>query len=277
MTSAAKALPAVLERIDADLDNSLDRLFDLVRIPSISTDSAYKDFCRAAADSVAKDLESLGFEAAVRPTAGHPVVVGKSNGADRGERRSARAVLRPLRRPAGRSARPVEHAAVRAEDRHSAGRPQDHPRARRLRRQGPADDLRRGLPRLQGGDRQAAARHHHDDRGRGGMRLEEPVRLRAQQCRRVQARPRAGLRHRHVGSRRRRWSRRRCAACSTRRSSSPAPTATCIPACSAALPRTRSACSPRIIAALHDENGRDHGAGLLRRRDATCRPTSRRS
>jgi acetylornithine deacetylase/succinyl-diaminopimelate desuccinylase-like protein len=81
MTSAAKALPAVLERIDADLDKSLDRLFDLVRIPSISTDSAYKDFCRAAAEHVAKDLESLGFEAAVRPTTGHPVVTAKSNGA----------------------------------------------------------------------------------------------------------------------------------------------------------------------------------------------------
>lgn len=81
MTSAANALPAVLERIDADLDKSLDRLFDLVRIPSISTDSAYKDFCRAAADHVAKDLASLGFETAVRPTAGHPVVVGKTNGA----------------------------------------------------------------------------------------------------------------------------------------------------------------------------------------------------
>ena len=84
MTSAAKALPAVLERIDADLDKSLDRLFDLVRIPSISTDSAYKDSCRAAADHVAKDLESLGFETAVRATAGHPVVIGKSNGAANG-------------------------------------------------------------------------------------------------------------------------------------------------------------------------------------------------
>src|ERR1044072_9091961 len=81
MTSAAKALPAVLDRIDADLDNSLTRLFELVRIPSISTDSAYKDFCRKAAEHVAKDFESLGWEAAVRPTAGHPVVVGKSNGA----------------------------------------------------------------------------------------------------------------------------------------------------------------------------------------------------
>src|SRR5215470_9100869 len=81
MTSAAAALPAVLDRIDADLDNSLKRLFELIRIPSISTDSAYKDFCRTAADHVAKDLTSLGLEAAVRPTAGHPVVTAKSNGA----------------------------------------------------------------------------------------------------------------------------------------------------------------------------------------------------
>src|SRR3989440_3973666 len=81
MTSAADALPAVLERIDTDLDKSLNRLFDLVRIPSISTDSAYKDSCRAAADHVAKDLASLGLDAAVRPTAGHPVVTAKSNGA----------------------------------------------------------------------------------------------------------------------------------------------------------------------------------------------------
>src|SRR5947209_8450046 len=79
--SASQALPQVLERIDADLDSSLQRLFELIRIPSISTDSAYKDSCRAAADHVAKDLAGLGFEAAVRPTAGHPVVVGKSNGA----------------------------------------------------------------------------------------------------------------------------------------------------------------------------------------------------
>ncbi|MEA2929158.1 MAG: hypothetical protein QOG38_1586, partial [Hyphomicrobiales bacterium] len=81
MASAADALPAVLDRIDGELDKSLDRLFEFVRIPSISTDSAYKDFCRAAADYIAKDLVSLGFDTHVRPTAGHPVVVGKSNGA----------------------------------------------------------------------------------------------------------------------------------------------------------------------------------------------------
>ena len=83
----SQALPAVLDRIDADLDNSVQRLFALLRIQSISTDSAYKNDCRAAAEHLAKDLGSLGFEAAVRPTSGHPVVIGKSaNGAGPGPR-----------------------------------------------------------------------------------------------------------------------------------------------------------------------------------------------
>jgi acetylornithine deacetylase/succinyl-diaminopimelate desuccinylase-like protein len=84
----SQALPAVLDRIDADLDRSLERLFEFLRIQSISTDPAYQAQCRAAAEFVAGDLGSLGFDTRVRPTAGHPVVVGKGgNGA---------AVLRPL-------------------------------------------------------------------------------------------------------------------------------------------------------------------------------------
>src|SRR5882757_3938615 len=71
-------LDAVLKRIDADLDASLDRLFALLRIQSVSTDPAYKDSCRAAAEFVAADLNSIGFAAEVRATAGHPIVVGKS-------------------------------------------------------------------------------------------------------------------------------------------------------------------------------------------------------
>jgi len=74
-------LEAVLSRIDQDLDHSIERLFALLRIASVSTDAAYKDHCRAAAEHVAKDLRSIGFEATLRPTEGHPVVVGKSNGA----------------------------------------------------------------------------------------------------------------------------------------------------------------------------------------------------
>ncbi len=73
-------LDAVLNRIDRDIDQSLERLFALLRIASVSTDPAYKEQCRAAAEHVAADLRSIGFETSVRPTEGHPVVVGKSNG-----------------------------------------------------------------------------------------------------------------------------------------------------------------------------------------------------
>src|SRR3954465_8120418 len=71
-------IQAVLERIDRDINASLDRLFALLRIQSVSTDPAYKDSCRAAAEHVAADLKSIGFAADVRPTEGHPIVVGKS-------------------------------------------------------------------------------------------------------------------------------------------------------------------------------------------------------
>jgi acetylornithine deacetylase/succinyl-diaminopimelate desuccinylase-like protein len=71
-------LPAVLARIDCDLDASLDRLFDFVSIPSISTDPKWKADCARAADWLAADLATLGFEAAVRPTPGHPIVLGQA-------------------------------------------------------------------------------------------------------------------------------------------------------------------------------------------------------
>ena len=73
-------LDAVLNRIDQDIDQSVERLFALLRIASVSTDPAFKEQCRAAAEHVAADLKSIGFDTKVRPTKGHPVVVGKSNG-----------------------------------------------------------------------------------------------------------------------------------------------------------------------------------------------------
>src|SRR5499433_1928336 len=71
------ALPAVLQKIDADLDQSLERLFEFLRIQSISTDPAYKDQCQSAAEYVAKDLSGIGCKTSIRPTEGHPIVVGK--------------------------------------------------------------------------------------------------------------------------------------------------------------------------------------------------------
>ncbi|MBD8893977.1 dipeptidase [Roseibium litorale] len=70
------ALDKVLARIDSDLDNSLERLFELLKIKSISTDPAYTADCRAAAEWLAKELTRIGIDATVRSTAGHPMVVG---------------------------------------------------------------------------------------------------------------------------------------------------------------------------------------------------------
>ncbi|HKQ95782.1 MAG TPA: dipeptidase [Aestuariivirgaceae bacterium] len=69
-------LSDVLDTIDRDLDRSVERLFELVRIPSISTDPAHRDDCRRAADWLVAELKGLGFDATAHRTAGHPMVVG---------------------------------------------------------------------------------------------------------------------------------------------------------------------------------------------------------
>lgn len=68
-------LDAVLARIDADLDASLDRLSTLLRIPSVSTEAAHVADCRKAAEWLVADLASIGFDASLRDTDGHPMVV----------------------------------------------------------------------------------------------------------------------------------------------------------------------------------------------------------
>jgi len=78
--SASPALAPVLDRIDANLPASLERLFSLVRIPSISTDPAYAKECRRAAEWLVEDLKTIGFDASVRDTAGHPMVVAHHDG-----------------------------------------------------------------------------------------------------------------------------------------------------------------------------------------------------
>ncbi|TCU26854.1 acetylornithine deacetylase/succinyl-diaminopimelate desuccinylase-like protein [Rhizobium azibense] len=72
---------SVLSRADQNLGSSLDRLFELLRIKSISTDPAYKAECRTAAEWLVAYLKTLGFEASVRDTPGHPMVVAHHAGA----------------------------------------------------------------------------------------------------------------------------------------------------------------------------------------------------
>jgi acetylornithine deacetylase/succinyl-diaminopimelate desuccinylase-like protein len=74
-------LEKVLQEIDEGIDNSLDRLFSLLRIESVSTDPAYSDRCRAAAEWLARDLSAMDFDATVRPTGGHAMVVGHDRSA----------------------------------------------------------------------------------------------------------------------------------------------------------------------------------------------------
>ncbi|BCH27516.1 dipeptidase [Mesorhizobium sp. L-8-3] len=82
MTTNSGRLDAVLAHADATLDDSLSRLAALIRIPSVSTDPAHAGDCRRAAEWLASDLAALGFDASVRPTEGHPMVVAHDKAAD---------------------------------------------------------------------------------------------------------------------------------------------------------------------------------------------------
>src|SRR5262245_48819305 len=76
-------LDAVLKTIDDGLPASLERLFGLLRIESISTEPAFAARVRAAADWLTDELVGLGFDAAVRHTQGHPMVVAHDRRGDR--------------------------------------------------------------------------------------------------------------------------------------------------------------------------------------------------
>ncbi|MCL4676028.1 MAG: hypothetical protein KJZ59_08405, partial [Pararhodobacter sp.] len=62
-TSPNPVLDPVLDHIDAHLDQSLDRLLDFLRVPSISTDPAFKADCDRAADWLVADLATIGLAA----------------------------------------------------------------------------------------------------------------------------------------------------------------------------------------------------------------------
>jgi acetylornithine deacetylase/succinyl-diaminopimelate desuccinylase-like protein len=70
----------VLAALDASSDAALERLFALMRIQSISTDPAFAKECRKAAEWLTAELQSIGFDASVRDTAGHPMVVAHHDG-----------------------------------------------------------------------------------------------------------------------------------------------------------------------------------------------------
>lgn len=76
------SLDKILDHVDGDLENSIARLLDLMRIESISTDPKYSDECISAAEWLVDDLVSIGFNAETRETPGHPMVM--ANGGEGG-------------------------------------------------------------------------------------------------------------------------------------------------------------------------------------------------
>lgn len=70
----------VLKTIDDGLPTALERLFDLLRIESISTDPAYKKNCADAAGWLSKELNEIGFKSRICKTTGHPMVLAHYHG-----------------------------------------------------------------------------------------------------------------------------------------------------------------------------------------------------
>lgn len=75
MSDTTATLDQVLSHVDTTLDAAMERLMALLRVPSISTDPAYDADVTRAAQILTKDLAAIGFDASLRQTPGHPMVV----------------------------------------------------------------------------------------------------------------------------------------------------------------------------------------------------------
>jgi acetylornithine deacetylase/succinyl-diaminopimelate desuccinylase-like protein len=73
-------LTRVLDRVRAAHPDSVQRLCDFLRIPSISADPAYKAQTAQAGTWCVEQLRSAGLNAQLMPTAGHPMVVATHEG-----------------------------------------------------------------------------------------------------------------------------------------------------------------------------------------------------
>ncbi len=71
----------VLEQAERAFDKSLSRYLAFLRIPSISTDPAYKDEVKRAGAWLQTELSCLGFEAKLHETPGHPILLAHHEGA----------------------------------------------------------------------------------------------------------------------------------------------------------------------------------------------------
>lgn len=65
---------AVRQYLETHRDRFLDELKELLRIPSVSADPAFRPAMQQAAEFVARQFSELGMTTEIVPTAGHPIV-----------------------------------------------------------------------------------------------------------------------------------------------------------------------------------------------------------
>jgi acetylornithine deacetylase/succinyl-diaminopimelate desuccinylase-like protein len=80
MTTPYNHIDAVLQRLELSQDDSRARLFELLRIPSISAQPVHAADCAQAARWLAHEFAAIGFTTEIRETPGHPIVIGHHPG-----------------------------------------------------------------------------------------------------------------------------------------------------------------------------------------------------
>ncbi len=80
-SAALPTTPSILAEVERGLPNSIERLCDFLRIPSVSTDPAHDADTRRCADWLVTELRALGFTAESAKTIGHPMVLAHHPGA----------------------------------------------------------------------------------------------------------------------------------------------------------------------------------------------------
>ncbi len=70
-------MDVVLQSLRDQQQTSLDQLFEFLRIPSVSADSAFQPQMQLCAEFVRKAMEAAGLSAEIIPTKGHPIVYGE--------------------------------------------------------------------------------------------------------------------------------------------------------------------------------------------------------
>ncbi len=77
-----------MSRADTYIDENMSRfreeLFDFLRIPSVSANSENRPDMQRAAEWLVQRMREAGLQAAIHPTAGHPIVLGEWRGAGAG-------------------------------------------------------------------------------------------------------------------------------------------------------------------------------------------------